>query len=85
MPDPITATTEPVPPDNRPEPGPFPTLYLCTYWEWRVGTSRYEADGWRAQKSMFHRPLAEIQKEAAEAVARGCRNVRVVTIPGDQP
>lgn len=71
--------------DPRPEPGPCPTLYVCRYQEWHKATYPRERDGWRAHLSMFHKPLAEIEKEAAELIAEGCRNVRIVTIKGDEP
>lgn len=69
--------------DERPEPGPFPDLYICTWWEWYTGSVVPLQNTWRPMKSMFHQPLADIEKEARELTATGHRNVRIIKIPGD--
>lgn len=72
--------------DARPEPPPFPTLYVCRWHEWRAkGRCSWETEGWQARTSMFHQPLAKIEEEARELAVKGCRNIRIVTIPGDHP
>lgn len=81
--DPTPATVVGEVKDKRPEPGPFPDLYVCTYWAWREAQYPSERSEWRAITSMFHRPLKDIEDEAADLVVEGCRNVRIIKIPGD--
>lgn len=79
----VTAKAEPVAPSHRPEPGPFPTLYILTWWEWRKSESKYTPDSWQPRSSRFHGDRDYMLKDGAELIAKGCRNVRLITIPGD--
>lgn len=61
----------------------MPTLYVCRYMEWK-GNEPWYPPRWNAYTSMFARKtLQEAQDEYAELVGRGCRNVTIIEIPGD--
>lgn len=70
--------------DDRPPTPPMPTLWLCRYHGWtQYGNERPQ---WKPRTSMFARtsPL-EIDKEAAELISKGHRNVQIIRIAGDIP
>lgn len=84
MPPEIDAEVVSTPADSRPEPGPFPPLFVITWWEWKQPNNWVTTPHWAARCSMFpiDNPL-RADEEAAKLVHEGHRNVRIVRIPGD--
>ena len=86
--DTITASVDPVcVPDNRPEPGPMPTMYVVRWWRWDEAVKK-----WYPKLSMFPRMNTahwtgeeHVKDEADDIVHKGARRVQIVTIPGDVP
>lgn len=63
------------PADSRPEPGPYPDVYLCQCKTW---------DGKQWFFSVYHSGTIECARAEAESqILKGRRNVRIVRIPGD--
>ena len=79
----VTASVEPAPPDQRPEPpAEFPTMYILTWWEWKYD-EWYKKWEWRTNCSMFPMDRVRANEESAKLVAIGCHLVRIITIPGE--
>lgn len=70
--------------DDRPPVPPTPTAYICRYWKWRDADAFCPAGRWNLHTSMFCRLSREdVDKEASELIAEGCRNVTIIKIEGD--
>ena len=78
----ISATTAPVD-DARPETPTPAVIFVVRYQEWEGdGPHKVIANSWRDRLSMFPMfKVEEAHKQAQELLAKGCRNVNIVTIP----
>lgn len=78
----VAAIARPAPPDIRPSPQPFPTIFILTWWDW----ARNESSGsgwWRMQYSKFPLTHREAVKKSSDLHAQGCRTIRIIEIPGE--
>jgi len=68
--------------DQRPEPGPRPTLWIVCYAMWLETTSR---SWWKHFSSVIpYASRADAADHAAALLAKGHRGVRIVEIHGDE-